>query len=813
MSKRLRYSVVCCVVATLAITPFQLGAQEGPMEEEEGATEEGTEEGVTEDEGDSGGFYMDTIMVTAQKREQDLQDVSISITALDAEDLDDAGITDISRMYLVTPGMNYGFYGADAKIAIRGAHSNNTYGDNQSIAGFYVDGVYRPRPSQQSQGYFDVERVEVLKGPQGTLYGRNTFSGAINLYTKRPSTSETNYGIELGVGNFGAFTSEGYANFAAGDNFAFRFAFSTKDSDGYIKNFGAGEDIGSEEARNFRLSGLWTPSDTTEVLLRYTSIDLAGNLPGIFAAEGICRPVNASGATDAFGTLLDCSNNVGADNAAWLTPWTVSYDHTPTRDYTEENVTLDINWNLSDSWSARVIGSYTDFVDKLSSDGDFSNTQGYVYYFDEVVESNTLELNLNYASERVNTTMGLYWSDDQFGFGYSEDPHGAFSYCGTVGCFGPDLGPAFDFGPGLANIYADFQDIGITTTAVFFQAEAAVSDKLRLIGGVRYNEEEKDTKSFVNFSYFGGAGTGQFDAGGNPLPGVNPVFPHNVFPGRIRDSLFYNSRPDATKTQNFDIVTWKVGFEWDVNDRAMVYANGATGYLSGGVNGDGSDFGQQENLAYELGIKSRWDTVQFNAAVYSNEGTNLTTQLGQLVDGVFITSTVNGGTVDTTGAEASLLWLPNSKWRVNTSVSLMDAKHTEFGINNGWAEANGQPLGFLDLAGTTPPWAPDFTLSVGVSYFIDLGDRGLLTPFMQFYHTDEYNTDDLVTYFTQVQDSYTKTDFRLRWTSSDGKYGLEGFVENIEDEAVLARTNIGSGINQTSYLFPQTYGAKLIVNF
>ena len=785
-------TILRCVVATLALTPFLFAASSASAQQAE----------------TDAGNRLEEIVVTAQKREQNLQDLGLSITALNAKALAEAGIRDVSRISLVVPGMHYAFYGADTKIAIRGAHSNNTYGDNQSIAGFYIDGVYRPRPAQQSQGYFDVERVEVLKGPQGTLYGRNTFAGAINLYTNKPDTEENNGWLEIGFGDYSTSRIEGFYNFAVNDDFALRFAVQTQDSDGYIANSGAGEDIGSDEQRNFRVSALWTPGDTAEILLRYTSIDLAGNLPGIFAAEGICRPTNASGATDAFGTIADCSQN-----PSYGTPYTVSFDHTPERDYTEENLTLDISWEMSDSWDARIITSYTDFVDELSGDADYTDDPGYAYWFDEVVESTTFEFNATYAGDgAVTATLGLYWSEDEYGFGYSEDPNGTYSYVDSVG--------GVFYGEGLANFYADFQEIKITTQSVFAQFEFAVSDSVRLIAGVRSNDESKDTKSFISYSYFGGAGTGQFDAAGNPLPGINPSFPHEAMPGfRARDILVYDLRPTTELDQSFDDVTWRVGIDWDVNDDVMLYASAATGYLSGGVNGDGTKFDQQDNLAYEVGLKSRWaeDTVQFNMAIYSNEGTNLTTQLGEIVGGVFITTTVNAGEVETTGAEVELVWLPNDLWTVSAGLSIMDSEHTKFGINNGWAEADGVVLdpNFLSLNGTTPPWAPDLTLNLGFSYDIHLGNGGLLTPFLQVYYSDEYNTDDLVTYFTQVQDSYTKTDFRLFWTSETGKFGAEAYVENIEDEAVLARTNIDGlfARSESTYLFPRNYGVRFSVKF
>ena len=233
------------------------------------------------------GFALEEVIVTAQKREQNLQDVGISVTALDQTSMDRAGISDISRLDLVTPGLSYGFIGSDAKVSMRGANSNNTFGDNSSIAGFFVDGVYRPRASQQSQAFFDIERVEVLKGPQGTLYGRNTFAGAINVYTNKPDPEALGGGIKGSYERFNKYTTEGYINVPINENAAVRAAFNTKDSDGYIDNAGAGPDLGQDEARNFRLGALWE-NDTLSAVLSYTQVSQEGVPDGIFSAEGIC---------------------------------------------------------------------------------------------------------------------------------------------------------------------------------------------------------------------------------------------------------------------------------------------------------------------------------------------------------------------------------------------------------------------------------------------------------------------------------------------------------------------------------------------
>ena len=123
---------------------------------------------------------LDEIIVTAEKREENVQDVSISVTALNERLLELGGIDDVSRLEFLVPGVNYAFVGNDAKFNVRGANSTNTYGDNSSIVGAFQDGVYKARASQQTRGFYDVSSVEFLRGPQGTLYGRNTFAGALN---------------------------------------------------------------------------------------------------------------------------------------------------------------------------------------------------------------------------------------------------------------------------------------------------------------------------------------------------------------------------------------------------------------------------------------------------------------------------------------------------------------------------------------------------------------------------------------------------------------------------------------------------------
>ncbi|MGI9285807.1 MAG: TonB-dependent receptor, partial [Pseudomonadales bacterium] len=589
-------------------------------------------------------FVLEEVVVTAQKREQNLQDVGITVTALDHEAMSRAGIQDISRIELVTPGVSYGFIGSDAKIAIRGANSNNTFADNSSIAGFFADGVYRPRASQQSQAYFDVARLEILKGPQGTLYGRNTFAGAINLHTNAPNTEAVGGGVDVSVARFDKVRTEGYINAPVNDNFALRFAGVIETSDGWIRNSGSGGRLGIDDDAHFRISALWTPTDNVEVIARYTSINEKGTTPGIFAAEGLCRPVDASGLTDAFGRFEDCQNpapgSAGVDSA-FNEPNEVNYDVRNDRDNSEDNVTLEVNWELG-SVALKSISSYTDFESAFAFDGDFSGNPGYPYYWDDAAESYTQELQLSSAGEGfLKWTTGLYYSVDEISFGFSQFRTATYADRTETATDlnGVELevlsGTALidPFGRGNFSDFADFQEIETTTEGVFFQGEASVTDTLRLIAGIRWNKEEKETDTFSGASV---PGTGQFGLNARPI-----------------DVFVYTLRPERSATRRFEDTTWRAGFEWDVNDSILLYVNASTGFLSGGVNSDGSAFESQESQAYEAGIKSRWldDSVQLNAAFYINEFTNLTTQELIVLDGASITRTVNGGEVDTTGLE------------------------------------------------------------------------------------------------------------------------------------------------------------------
>ncbi len=766
---------------------------------------------------DEGG--LEVIEITAQKRLQSLQEVGLSVTALSEKDLERAGVSDVSRLELVTPGVAFGFIGSDAKVAIRGANSNNTFGDNSSIAGFFADGVYRPRASQQSQAYFDVSRIEILKGPQGTLYGRNTFAGAINLTTNAASLDGFDAGVKLGLHRFDKQRVETFINQPINDEVAVRLAVQTLRSNGHIENLGPAGNLGQDDSYNYRLSAYFEPTDNLNATVRYTSINQKGTTPGIFSAEGLGVPINENGITDVFGTIIDFSNPAPGTQgtvSAFNRPNVVSYDVENKRDNQEDNITVEVNLEL-DAVTLKSITSYTDFTSAFDFDGDFSANPGYVYFWDEAVESVTQELQISSNTDSdLFWTAGLYFSDDAISFGFSQYRTSSYEAQQQFTDENGNTFPIFNgtalidpFGGANFSDFADFQEIDVETIGVFFQGEYSVNEDLTLIAGIRYNEEEKSTTTSF--------GTAR-DGNGNLLRGATP-FGLNMRPVDFYD---YTVAADRSGSETFDIVTWKVGFNYSLNDDSMIYGTGSTGFLSGGLNSNGSSFDQQESEAWELGMKNRLldNSLQVNFAFYINEFSDLITQRLTFPEpDTAITISENAGTIDVTGFELEFDWLPTDNIFVNGSLSLMDAEYDTFGVSNPFQLNNGVPSsqvnnGFLALDGTTPPWSPEYTYHLGIGYEIELEGGSFLTPYLQFYYSDGYNTDDVSLYSTQVQDSYGKTDFRLTWTSEEENISIELFVENIEDEAVLARTNIGgNNLIQGSYLYPRNYGINLNYRF
>ena len=782
------------------------------------------------------------IIVTANKREQSIQDVSSSIQAFDAEALDNSGINDVSRLELVTSGVNFAFTGNDAKFNVRGANSSNTFADNSSIVGAYVDGVYKARASQQTRAFFDVQRVEFLKGPQGTLYGRNTFAGALNVYTNAPDLNEISAGIEIGYERFDTLKAEGYINTPLSDTVAFRYAGYVNKGDGYIRNL-AGPDIGQQDDKGFRISALWEPSSDFNAILRFQHTAEDGREAGLFGYTFLCRNVTPSGHTDAFGNQRDCAvptrgsgppGNLFAANSGQPNtgPYTIAQDYVPDVDLEETVVSLELNASFG-AIDVKSITSYTDFQNLFGFDFDFSPNPHSVGGFDETAEAFTQEINFNTNFDGpFNLTGGAYYSkDDQF-FSFSiynetlrTDPLGrvdtpVLDNGGQPvldGTGAPLILPVLTSTPiqgldrSFNGFFADSAFIESETFGIFAQGTFEVTDALRLIGGIRYSSEKKTLEGGgSNFTANGPVTVRPEFVGASPrvLPDSRDVF-----------AIDRNAAGANTASETFNNVDYKIAVEYDVNPDVLIYATTSTGFLSGVVNNNGSTTDQQESQVYEIGMKSiLGDGFVFNIAGHYTEYSNLLAQF-QVIDpntGIGVTFSENSGTIEVFGVEAEAQWSPTPEFDLSAIFAYTNSEYGNFGQTSPYQLNNGTQTLFVDLEGEQTTFSPELTFTLIGAYEIDFGDAGTLTPIAQFFYSDGFNVSNLFALDPSAQQgSYTKTDLRLVWESAERGYGIEVFVENLENEAVLTRANNNGGddLLQGSYLYPRNYGVRLRANF
>ena len=780
------------------------------------------------------GSFLEEITVTAERREESLQDVGSSISAFDEAGLAARGITDVSRLELVVPGVNYAYAGNDVKFNVRGANSTNTFRDNASIVGTYVDGVYKPRASQQARAFFDVQRVEFLKGPQGTLYGRNTFAGALNLYTNAPNLDGTSGSIDLGFGEFSAARVEGHYNVPLSENFAVRFAGLYETSDGYIEN-NAGPNMGAPDDLALRVSALWDVSDTFSALLRITNVEEQGTPAGLFGYKNVCRRVNAQGLTDGLGTNIDCvepspggAGPVGGPGVApldQLGPWDISQDFVRDMDLSDFNATLELNWAL-DNFSIKSITAYTDFTNDIAFDFDYSSSPHTRGGFDEAADSFSQELQFTSDFDGpFQITSGIYYAQEESTFAFWILDHTQeITNRPLVNPPGGDpLDPSDDIpvltGTPIAGTATSFGgffgDIGVTDTdafGVYTQATFEVSDAVRIIAGLRYSDESKDTQGGSNFT-----------AGGAPVTVLLSGGPSTTAVPDSADGAFaYNLGAAGTITgsDSWTNTDWRFGVEWDVSDTAMLYFTAGTGFLSGASNPTNASFtDQQDSEIYEVGVKSTLadGRLLFNAAAHWTEYSNLVAQFQETTPvGGTLTRTRNGGEIEAQGIEIESVWVPTDNLQLGLNLTLLDSEYGAYGQQYPYQLIGGVLSdGFIDVNGETTPWSPDTTFTFTAAYDIELAGGGLLTPSLQHFNSDGYNTSNLWGIDpNHDQDSFGKTDLRLTWMSADEKYSLMAFVENIEDEAVLARGNNGSSDNvQTGYLYPRNWGIRFKVSF
>jgi outer membrane receptor protein involved in Fe transport len=383
---------------------------------------------LAQQEADDNDGILEEVIVTASKREQSVQDLSMSVTALSAEMLARAEMTDISRLDTMVPGLQFASSGNEVRLALRGTRQNNVGTEGEQAIGIFEDGVYVPTSTQAMGSYLDINRIEVLRGPQGTLYGRNTFGGTINIITNDPDPSSFYGNVEALYGDYDRIKFEGIVNIPVTEDFALRLAALSDDHDGYIINTwipGPSDDLNDRNDTVVRASALWNITENFSAKFKATFNDrkstgsaiwgyqqIGGYRDGVFTPGHPYPPANASDNFD-------------------QGPWRIARDQRSNADIDNKVYTLNLDWDFPDFATLRFIGNMTEMDGEQNYDPDYSDggdpdNSGFTGWRSaQDTWSTELQLVSN-TDGRVDWMLGLYFYDQTANWNWLELVDGVF---------------------------------------------------------------------------------------------------------------------------------------------------------------------------------------------------------------------------------------------------------------------------------------------------------------------------------------------------------------------------------------------------
>ncbi len=718
----------------------------------------------------------DEIVVTAQKREQNIQDVPLSVTAIGGAGLESNGVVDISRLELLVPGLQFGQSGNDARPAIRGARTENVSNQQDPIVAFFVDGVYRSRTSQALAAFVDVNRVEVLRGPQGTLYGRNSFGGAVNVISNAPS-AEFAAGINVTIGNYDQRRVDGFVNAALTDTLFARVSASIDNHDDYVENlFDDDNGVKDKDEDYVRVQLRWEPNERFDATLRASRWSQGGNGGADFGYFNAGRPVDPD-ATAPFtfaevlvASLEPVNPRVGAGfSPSDPDPYTIARNADFSLDTEQETLDLEANYDLGFA-NLKVLLGYADFSSNRTADADLSIfNSGFEFQEDRA---------RTYSEEIQLTSQGdgpLEWTLG--GFFLQDDTVGIFAFDRIFATDAATNLPILTTPAPAGSDFNSLADVDTRSIAFYGQATYSITDAIRITGGLRWTQDKKDFSRVTNSNF--------------------------TIPLNFTGSTVF------TDSATFDKLTWKAGVDFDLTPNNLLYATASTGFQAGGFNNSansvtgGASFDEQTIKAYEVGLKNTFldGAVVANVALFLNKFDGLLANEFVNVGSTVLTISTNAGEAEAYGAEAEIKWSPVDAALINILASYNKAEFGRYNISEPISGAS------VNLDGRRVPLSPEFTFGIGAQYdFPAFG--GTITPAGNLYYSSSYSTNDIDYAFSE-QDAYAKLDLRLTYTSPSDNWYVELFGRNVTDEAILNRTvRFGQNAIAQNYGDPATYGIR-----
>ena len=762
---------------------------------------------------------LDEVVVTATKRAVNIQDVPIAVTSISGDKLTKMQINDILSLEKAIPGLTVASYGNNAQAVMRGA---GTAGTTDIAVPIYHDGMYVTNYGMGLAGYVDIERIEALRGPQGTLFGRNTYGGLINVIPKKPDMSGFDFGASVSAGEYSLRKVEGFVNVPFGDQWGMRVTVADEERDPYVKNI-INPDAGLKDSDysyvraqlrfeatddlSFNLSvSHW--KDTANGNLNYAykgaGIPLDPDDPTLInAINGVLDPRMGlySGANcpdgDRPGGRSQAGNVCDGDISAGIIadPFIVDFDTAPRRELENTSIHFIVDWDL-ESHNIKLNAAQFDYNMVQLSDADFSRNAGWFDGNYSNRKSHQVDLTLSSTGDGpLQYTAGLYLFDSQDNDNTSAYLFGSLeeSWYGYAGATPTTPSWAYWNNEGRG---------GTKSTAIYGQADYSFTDRLTATVGVRFTEDDRISQSADGLP---------FDAAQRLGPAL-PTYTYN------------NNDPQRGKDDSTD---YRVGLSFHPIEDVMLYTSFATAYIAGATDPVNQNLlDPQTNESLEFGVKATGldGRLTFNATVYSAlyEGLNTTKFVIQGNTGVSVAVQVPGGSIRSRGLEMEGFWYPTENLTIDFGVTLENSTYEDFVVGAGNLVWNGEaPIGSEVIAGEAvyvmdgkpTAYSPDMTIGLGISYDFDMGSKGTLTPYVNAYHNSGYWTNRAPVFFGE-QTAYTELDLSLGWTSADSVYTASLWVNNATDELIQTYTEIYSRARVAyDYQAPRAWGVRFGYNF
>ncbi|GAB5415089.1 MAG: TonB-dependent receptor [Congregibacter sp.] len=670
----------------------------------------------------SASALLEEVVVTARKREEGSQDVPLSISAFGADQIEALKVRDLTNLAVGMPNVALDEVGTSrgtANFSIRGLGINSSIPSIDPTVGVFVNGVYLGVNNGIIFDVFDLESIEVLRGPQGILFGRNVTGGAILMNTKKPG-EEFEATIRAAVDGGGDGGINRYLMGSVGgpvtDTLGLKLTAYLNDDDGWHENQFNGQDVQAIEQQMLRGTAVWNPTDRAELVVRYEYVDIdgdgpvpqshvsnLGNQPGVPNLEGF--PFNAD--EDSFGASYDLVGSQISETDFLSVEF--NYDV----DFGDGTVTALYGWRESDS--------------STNSDIDAQPVALFHAPADLVSEQNSFEFRYNGQFGDFNVTTGLYWFENELEYHERRNLLGALTSALTGGALSDEIAFQIQDGGG-------FYDV--ETQAIFANVDYAVTDLLTLSFGARWSDEEKGVSLAtlaLNTNVLNSPGTigGGVPVYANPLTGTDTRC--NIVSGPTCNL-------DFTDSDSWTTFAPKIGFSYALTDEAQLYGHWSRGFRSGGYNLRNTSptaapgpFDEEQVDSFEIGYKSQQSWGRLNAAVFYNtiddmqREVNLpdpTSGVVQIIDNT-ADATIWGLEVDGAFSLTDNLLLLASVGYLNASYDSVRFDLSSDGVVDSFDKS-------LDL-----PRAPELTYSIGLTYDMELGDWGYASARINYAYRDE----------------------------------------------------------------------------